>query len=136
MIIHLSKRERDNILQTLPDEQQHFLATFLKRGKKTAFANIMAKEKAGHSTNSEEIAEQWEFVDYIDAGPDWNARSTLYCECGRKLRYQYIVKNLKTEEIKKFGIDHFEEHTGIPGSLANKIKMDSKISTTNWMKYY
>jgi len=119
---YLSREERDKILQTLTNEQQEFLTAFLKRGKKTAFANIMAKEKAGDSVDGTDIASLWEFIDYNDAGPDWNSTSTLYCECGRKLRYQYVVRNLETNEIKKFGIAHFEEHTGIPANLANKIK--------------
>lgn len=37
------------------------------------------------------------------------------------LRYQYVVKNIKTEDIRKFGITHFEEHTGFPPSLVKQI---------------
>lgn len=141
---YLSQTERDAIMKDLSDTQQDFLINFLKRGKRTGFANVLAREKAGlTSEGTLEIAEQWEFLDYLDAGPDWRSTSHLYCECGRHLRYQYILKNKKTGKIKRFGKDHFEQHTGIPALLARKInkgfeKIDYELDeilhkiNTNW----
>lgn len=119
-MLHLKQTERDQIRSELSESQNKFLNDFLKRGKKTGFANELAKSKA-NSDSKEDIAAEWELVDYLDAGSSWMVDSQLYCECGRKLRYQYIIRNLKTESIKKFGETHFEEHTGIPPQLANKI---------------
>lgn len=119
---HLLKYERDQIIETLTATQKDFLQSFLKRGKKTVFANLLAREKASGSTETRDLAEEWELIDYHDAGPNWQATSDLFCECGRRLRYQYVVKNKLSQKIKYFGIDHFEMHTGIPGHLANKIR--------------
>lgn len=119
---HLSQSTRDEMLSTLNNEQRNFLENFLKRGKRTMFGNVLAKEKAGDSSKAEEFAEQWELLDYIDAGPNWRTESSLFCECGRQLRCQYIIENNETEELKRFGITHFEEHTGIPPYLASQIK--------------
>lgn len=119
---HLSQSTRDEMLSALPTDQRNFLDSFLKRGKRTVFANVLAKEKAGDSIQAEDFADQWEFLDYIDAGPQWRTESSVFCECGRQLRFQYMIKNNDTQELKKFGITHFEEHTGIPPHLALQIK--------------
>src|SRR5690625_5032176 len=120
---YLSQSERDEIVETLTDEQKKFILEKLKRGRKTLFANVLAKNKAGYlvDAGTNDIVDQWEFIDYLDAGPQWRTSSKLYCECGRLLRYQYIVRNGKTNEVMKFGINHFEEHTGIPSELAREI---------------
>ncbi|WP_251636210.1 DUF3895 domain-containing protein [Neobacillus niacini] len=44
------------------------------------------------------------------------------CECGIPLRYQYIVRHRSTNQIRRFGITHFEEHTGLSVSLIVAIK--------------
>lgn len=120
----LKQSDRDKIMESLGEDQKKFLMYFLKRGKRSAFANIMAKEKAGFGQgrgDTGDIANQWELLDFIDAGSNWRDESTLFCECNRKLRYQYVVQNRKTDEVKKFGITHFELHTGIPSFLAKQI---------------
>lgn len=117
----LTQNERNSIMTTLNEKQQDFLHNLLKRSRRTHFANILAKGKAG-AEGTTEIAKQWEFIVYLDAGENWRLESELYCECGIKLRYQYVVKNNITKEIKKFGSSHFEQHTGIPAELAREIK--------------
>ncbi|MGN7299757.1 DUF3895 domain-containing protein [Ferdinandcohnia sp. SAFN-114] len=115
----LKQSKRDEIMQSLNTEQQQFLSQTLKRGKKTVFTNILALSKASsENENIEDIANSWEWVDYIDGG---TVTPDLKCECGRSLRYQYIVKNLITNKIVKLGIKHFEDHTGIPGHLVKDI---------------
>ncbi|SHG05838.1 DUF3895 domain-containing protein [Ornithinibacillus halophilus] len=120
---YLKQAERDVILKSLSLKQRTFLEELMKRGKRTEFANVMAKEKAATTTADDHAAFEWEFVDYIDAGPEWRrAEPKLLCECGRPLRYQYIVQNRSTGDVKKFGIVHFEEHVGLPPHLALEIK--------------
>lgn len=117
-----TKNERDVMLESLNIEQREFLSVFLRRGKRTVFSNILAREKAGQGSEAnDDVVDNWELVDYVDAGPNWRAKGELFCECGRSLRYQYIVKNRMTGEIKKFGKSHFADHTGIPSNLAKKI---------------
>ncbi|HDX9643571.1 TPA: DUF3895 domain-containing protein [Bacillus mobilis] len=57
-------------------------------------------------------------IDYIDAG---EVSYDHLCECGRPLRYQYIVKNLVTDKILKFGKDHFEKHTGLSSDIVKAV---------------
>lgn len=120
---HLTQAERDDLKAQLNEGQLAFVKDYLKRGRRTAFANVLAKDKAASIAEEElgAVAEQWELIDYIDAGPRWRENKSLFCECGRPLRYQYILENKKTGDMKKFGRDHFQEHTGIPASLAKKI---------------
>lgn len=120
---HLSQQERDSILDSLNQKQMEFVTDHLKRGRKTVFANVLAKEKTGsvQDENNLQIAEQWELIDYIDAGPSWQQDAKYFCECGRPLRYQYIIENKELGQVKKFGITHFQEHTGISPSLAREI---------------
>ncbi|RKL66578.1 hypothetical protein CR203_14925 [Salipaludibacillus neizhouensis] len=121
----LTNELRDQYLKTLSPEQTDFIRNHVRRGKKTIFANSMAKDKGivlPEDLNSEEIEhllEDWVLIDYIDNGfvnPD------TPCECGRPLRYQYIVKHNKSNEQRTFGINHFEEHTGLPPNIVKLIK--------------
>ncbi|MDC3417594.1 DUF3895 domain-containing protein [Aquibacillus salsiterrae] len=119
----LSQKERDVLFSNLDEEQKKFINDYLKRGRRTIFANVLAKEKASAVTGGEieDVAEKWMLMDYIDAGPEWRANPQLFCECGRPLRYQYVLQNLETGEVKKFGITHFEEHTSISPQLVRDI---------------
>lgn len=120
----LTNDERESLLSLLTEHQRTFIQEHVKRGKKTVFANQMALDKGiilPESASIDEIEmllDEWILEDFIDNGfvnPD------TPCECGRPLRYQYIVKHKSTNELRRFGINHFEEHTGIPGDLVNAI---------------
>jgi Protein of unknown function (DUF3895) len=118
-------KERDSILSELNDEQRDFIQLHLKRGKKTVFANHMAKSKGmllpddATSDEIEILLDDWILENYIDNG---FINPETPCECGRPLRYQYIVKNKGTGQVRTFGITHFEEHTGIPANIVQAIK--------------
>ncbi|WP_165995924.1 DUF3895 domain-containing protein [Bacillus sp. Cs-700] len=120
----LTNSERDQLLQDLTFDQQTYLMNILKRGKKTAFANVIAQSKGRMIPNGatdEEIGmllDDWILDDYLDAGA---VSEDLKCECGRVLRYQYIVRHVKTGEVRRFGINHFEEHTGLPGTIVKEV---------------
>ncbi|MCP1181253.1 DUF3895 domain-containing protein [Bacillus sp. 1663tsa1] len=116
---YLTQAERDILFKELSNVQQEYLTDFLKRGKKTAFASILAQQKGeGSEEDYKHISTNWRLVDYIDAGV---VTDTLKCECGRSLRYQYIVQNLKTNKTLKFGKSHFEEHTNIPAEIVKQV---------------
>lgn len=126
MTYRLNVSEREHLLKTLPLtlEQKDFLLHHVKRGKKTIFANYMAKDKGivlpSHATGEEieHLLDEWILEDYIDNG---FVNPETRCECGRPLRYQYIVRHKTTNEKRRFGIDHFEEHTNIPSSIVKDI---------------
>lgn len=46
----------------------------------------------------------------------------MQCECGKGLKYHFILKSKKSGEIKKLGIAHFSQHLGIPIEVANEVK--------------
>ncbi|MCU5081019.1 hypothetical protein OB985_26170, partial [Bacillus cereus] len=117
--LYLSQSERDLILGTLSYEQKKYLSEFLKRGKRTAFASVLAQQKGNNSQeDADHISVQWTLLDFIDAG---TISDELKCECGRSLRYQYIVKNLSTGKVLKFGKSHFQEHTNIPADIVKDV---------------
>ena len=63
-------------------KQKQFIDEYLIRGRKTVFANVLAKGKAGGvgETEIEKVANQWELQDFIDAGPSWRENPKLFCE--------------------------------------------------------
>ena len=44
----------------------------------------------------------------------------LKCECGKNLRYQYILRSSSGKELK-LGVTRFAQHAGIPQNIANQI---------------
>jgi hypothetical protein len=116
-----SAQQRNEMMKSFTEDQRKYLVEKLTRGKRTVFSNELAKGK-GHYIGSDQELEseilEWEFVDLLDAG---EGNRSYKCECGMSLRYQYIVKNLKTGEIKRFGRNHFEFHTGIPANIVRDI---------------
>ncbi|MDA2638514.1 DUF3895 domain-containing protein [Bacillus cereus group sp. BfR-BA-01489] len=121
----LDDTTRSNIFASLTEKQKDFLQQHVKRGKKTTFANVMALDKGivlpNHATDAEiqTILDEWVLIEYIDNG-ERNVNTP--CECGRPLRYQYIVQHQTTKEIRRFGITHFAEHTGLPAYIVKQIK--------------
>src|SRR5690606_4361038 len=119
-----SKEESNEVFKSLTMPQQEFIKNHVKRGKKTVFANWMARDK-GHvlpsgATNEEieRLLDGWILDDYIDNG---YVNPNTPCECGRPLRYQYIVRHKTTNETRRFGKDHFEEHVGLDAKLVKDI---------------
>ncbi|MDR0136712.1 DUF3895 domain-containing protein [Metabacillus idriensis] len=121
MDFYFEAEERAEILEELTEEQRVYLLERLKRGKRTLFSNELVKSKGTYIGSEQELDREindWEFIELLDGGL---GNRPFRCECGMPLRYQYIVKNTETGEIKKFGKDHFEFHTGIPASVVKEI---------------
>lgn len=132
---YLKKEERDSIFFNLTQVQQDFLNHILRRGKRTVFANVLAREEGKRVTEDmtideiEALLSDWMLIDVIDAGPEYmTIDEPLTCECGRTIRYQYVVKHMKSGEQRYFGITHFEEHMQIPAqAVRDLIKGFQKI---------
>lgn len=124
----LPKSKQDSVFENLSEEQQQFISSKVKRGKKTAFAQIMAKEKGyvlpmnATEDEIEMLLDDWILIDYVDEGSNWKNTSTSFCECGLKLRYQYVVQHKKTRDTKRFGETHFKEHSNFDDKLINDIR--------------
>jgi hypothetical protein len=125
MKVYLDQETRDGLLNKLSEALRNFLKEHVKSGKKTEFANFMAKQKgmvlpqAANEREVELLLDEWILIDYIDNG---YVSEETPCACGRPLRYQYIVKHKQTQETRRFGITHFEEHTGLPANIVKGIK--------------
>ncbi|QNG59372.1 DUF3895 domain-containing protein [Bacillus sp. PAMC26568] len=121
MNYYFETHERTEILDSLTEDQRSYLLDQMKRGKRTLFSNELARSKGTYRGSDQELdreIQEWEFIELLDGGL---GNRPYRCECGMPLRYQYIVKNTETGEIKKFGKDHFEFHTGIPASVVKDI---------------
>nr|WP_202113150.1 DUF3895 domain-containing protein [Paenibacillus sp. MMS18-CY102] len=121
----LAVEERDRLVQLLNEQQKKYISESLIRGRRTVFANEMAKQKGFHIPEDTDAAQielllnDWIYTGYVDAGmvsPD------LRCECGRPLRYQHRVEHKETGEVKHFGIEHLKEHLAIDSSVVSAIK--------------
>ena len=69
-------------------------------------------------------SEEWELIDFK---VNENYRTScndnpLYCECGKELKYQYILRSKSKDTIIKLGIEHFKEHSGIPNRIAYQVR--------------
>lgn len=116
---YISDEVDRQVEEFLLEKQTVCLGVFMERGRKRAFEEVLGRYKSKDSNG--QIADEWEFIHYEDAGKHWRKNSSLYCECGRKLRYQYILKNKTTGLIKSFGLNHLTEHTGIQPEYARQI---------------
>ena len=86
-------------------------------------------------------ATDWVFSDF-KINPFFRTKRSqqkLYCECGRELKVQYIVKSPKTGKILKLGINHFADHLHVSPTVAASIhqgmtKVDLALDELLWLK--
>lgn len=102
----LTQYERDIIFAELNGNQRKYIHEQLREAKQRAFAMKL---------------EKWHLIDFLDAGPFWK-RNPWFCECGKPIRYQYIIRNNVTGKVKKLGMSHLQEHTGVTLHKAKEIR--------------
>lgn len=109
----LNRQHRQKLLDDLTDSQRMILSKHYKNKQKNDLFNEIYNS-----------SDEWEFVDLnIDENySSSNSHNPLQCECGRKLKYQYVLYSKAKDEVIKLGITHFTEHTNIPTNVANQIK--------------
>lgn len=109
-------RKWDFVWDKLSDKQKDYIENHVKRSKKSLFNRRLLEFKSSVATKGlsseevEDLMEGWQLKGYIDSG-FVNPKTT--CECGRALRYQYIVQHKETEKILKLGVEHLKEYIGI-----------------------
>ncbi|KRL14654.1 hypothetical protein [Schleiferilactobacillus perolens] len=108
----LTQSQRDAIMTAMTAEQLEVLHQQKLGRMKSLFFNSLYQD-----------GEHFEFVDMID---DPGRKLKLRCECGRPLRYQYILKDTETGRILKLGSTHFAQHTNIAPSLIREINKGVK----------
>ncbi len=121
----LSEKEVARILTTLNAEQREFINQYIKQSKKSKWLEILAQKKGivinieDEVTNVEEKIDDWILEEVLDSGYG----SLFYqCECGRPLRYQYIVRHTSKNKVYKLGETCFEHYTGLSPSIIQDIK--------------
>lgn len=132
--IVLTEDERDSILATLSEEQRDFIDRELKRRRRYRFMEELAKRKGSGISDLmtdaeiEKLVEDWTLLDMRDAGSDWQKKQQLRCECGRVLRYQYVIRNNTTGEVFRLGAEHLEQHAKIDASTAKAISRGLELA--------
>lgn len=110
----LTLKERVKYLHLLSDEQIQFLNSL----GRYRLLEIFEQNNFLNGSN-------WKFKDYkvsknyLDKETDEQHR--LFCNCGREIKYQYIVKSIDTSQELSFGITHFVEHFSLPKKAAKEI---------------
>lgn len=108
----LTSQTREKLLRAFSPRQQEGLRKLARLKKTSRMMN-------GH--NFGQYAE-WDFWDYHENNNYFDrTKKQLRCECGRILRYQFIVKNRIDGRVIPLGSKHFEDYTHIPLSVAKQL---------------
>ncbi|MGK4144582.1 hypothetical protein AB0X56_04815 [Weissella paramesenteroides] len=112
--VSLTKQRRAETWHQLTSEQQAVIQKHIRYEQTSLFMN---HELVGHGRH-------WSLVAYHE---NFNYEDThkpqLYCDCGRRLKYQYVLANDLGEEIK-LGITHFADHIGISEPVARQLQTE------------
>jgi hypothetical protein len=114
----LSNAERAKRIKKLTKEQKEALFSSISITHKSEFANILASHKG---------TEKWEFSKYIDHG---ERLPYVKCECGRTLRYEFVLSHKESKNERSLGINHLQEELNIPEEIAKEVY--KKIHTINY----
>jgi len=121
-----SDGELNKAYLSLTEEQKNVLDEHIKKGMKTKWLNVWAKNKGSVLTEAEledtdmamDKLLDWVLLDYEDS---LKVNPNTKCECGRPLRYRYTVLHKSTGKIYKLGSVHFEHHTGLSPEMVRLI---------------
>lgn len=114
-LVTLTRKQREKILSQLTQGQIEALSQF------TRYA-MLSKFHTDHYLKNTD----WQFVGLIvDPWYHQAHRHTgenLYCDCGRRLKNQFILRSRSTGRQLSLGITHFQQHASIPLKVANEIQ--------------
>lgn len=114
-IVTMTAEHRAGILQQLNERQIEALSEF------TRFTMLSQFHTRHYLQNTD-----WQFVGMV-VDP-WYRRAhghhgeNLYCDCGRRLKNQFILRSRSTEKRLCLGITHFQQHASIPMTVAKEIQ--------------
>ena len=114
-IIALTRQQREAILQHLTANQVQALSEF------TRYA-MLSRFHTHHYLKQTD----WEFQGMVI--DPWYQRQhdhpgdNLYCDCGRRLKNQFILRSRTTGRQLFLGISHFQQHASIPHKVAREIQ--------------
>lgn len=114
-IIALTRQQRETILQHLTANQVQALSEF------TRYA-MLSRFHTHHYLKQTD----WEFQGMVI--DPWYQRQhdhpgdNLYCDCGRRLKNQFILRSRTSGRQLFLGISHFQQHASIPQKVAREIQ--------------
>lgn len=120
----LTEKEVNRLYQLLNDDQLNYLQNYLKQSKKSKWLEKLALKKGIvlHSdTSLDETWEKlndWELKEILDGG---YGNRPYKCECGKKLRFCYIVQHRKEKKTYQLGITCLENYTLMSPELIKDI---------------
>lgn len=124
--MHTQNIDLDLIHNSLSLDQKDVLDNIVQRSRRTIWLNHMAKMK-GIALSDQELTDastdllsllEWDFIEFQDAG---FISSDNRCECGRPLRYRYVVLNNVTNTVYKLGKEHLQQFTGLDPKLVEAV---------------
>lgn len=126
----LTVKNRQEIYQRLIKPQRHLIEKHKKYQMSSFFVN-----------QHHLIDAHWVF-ETVNIDENYNRklkRYHLHCQCGKAIKYQFILKSKKTGETIALGITHFADHLGISQEVANEIKkglnqVDLALDELLWLK--
>lgn len=126
-----SKKEREAIYESLSPQQKQLI----EHHRKYKIRSLFLKNHYLEAT-------EWKFST-MTVNPHFPAAlangEKLFCECGRPLKYQFVVKSIKTGRKIKLGINHFADHLHVPLEVAREIQkgineVDLALDQLLWLK--
>lgn len=120
MLLLLNETRRNEILGLLSETQREVIYKHYKHNMKAMLFDIMHNQ-----------SKDWRFVDF-KVNPDYlssNEADKLYCECGREVKYQYILYSVQKDQYITLGINHLKMHTHLDNKRVKQIKSySSKVN--------
>ncbi|GAB1528948.1 MULTISPECIES: hypothetical protein [Brevibacillus] len=119
---------RDLAMSQLTTEQQDFIMSTMRRGKRSAWLTIMAEIKGivlSPEDDEEVIARKiggW-ILDHFD---DLGTRDGK-CECGQSLRYVYHVTHIESKDSLSLGSTCIERYTGLDAKTVEAVIKGMKV---------
>lgn len=111
----LNQIQRDRILGKMTASQRNVLFEYKLKDRRNYFLNqIYLKDT------------DWEFIDYKKSlnyqDKDVSKKERLFCQCGREIKYQCVLRSKKNGDLVNLSLHHLEKHTSVPKSIAKEIE--------------
>lgn len=114
-IVTLTREQRSAILNQLTTKQVQAIGEFTRY-------MMLSQFHTRHYLDQTD----WQFVGIV-VDPYYHRDQShqgenLYCDCGRRLKNQFILRSRMTGKQLFLGISHFQQHTSIPQKVIREIK--------------
>ncbi|MCR8659859.1 hypothetical protein [Paenibacillus endoradicis] len=125
MAIPLTEKEVNRLFELLDGKQRLFLNTYLTQSKKSKWLEQLATKKGivldGDMTSDEiwDKLDDWELAEVLDGG---YGNRPYQCECGKPLRFCYVIHHRKENKTYRLGETCLENYTMLSADLIKDIK--------------